>query len=976
MPGKRLGISMGLLVGVWAFAQHLPFRTLSIEDGLAQSVVYAVEQDRTGYLWFGTQTGLSRYDGLMFRTFDHRDGMKSTLVRCVFVDPDGTLWVGTEQGVGKLSGDRFRWIEAGLKHPSVRSMTQTRSGDFWVGTYGGGAARLVDGKFIPFSKADGLPNDHVRALAALRDGRLAIGTYGGGLCLYRSGDIECVDESRGLENLMVRALLEDPSGAIWIGTNDGVFVFQDGQARRDDRCTPLRGVTINSMVLDHRQRIWFATREQGVFILSDGRMKHYSTQQGLANDSVYGLAQDHEGNLWFGTYGGGVSQLGHEDFLIFNEQQGLANPSVYAFVEDRGGELWLATNGGGLAVIKGDEIRRYTKADGLVDNTVLCAETDFNGDLWLGTLNGVSVMSGDSFTTLDLSEGFVSPIVYDISMAPDGSLWFGTYEGLVRLHEGRFESIGTGQGLPNQRVNVIEFDAQGKGYIGTAGGLAVMRDNVISTLQIPGTDRGFVNDLYVDGAGVLWVATTDGCFSIEKDAVTGQVEDLPSQFCTVVVGSDDVGLWVGTNRGVAHVDNGRMRVFSSSDGLPSNEVNRGAGLVDAAGRVWLGSIGGVACFGAAEERERLPPPRVHIQGVSVFDRSLGLNSNLELAHDQNFLVFKYVGISLSRGDRVRYRVKLEGLHDQWRDLHGREVQYTSIPPGEYIFQVKACNADGVWSKPASMSFSIIPPLWRRPWFALLVAVLVTLMVASWVMRLKESNARLEARVQQRTAEVRKMYEEIKHLAVTDELTGLRNRRYLELMMPMELKRLNRRRVDLGFDTEDPDDGAEWAGMMLIDLDYFKQVNDSFGHAVGDRVIQEISAVIQDTFRETDIVARIGGEEFLVYLSDLGSNKIGGVAEKLLAAVRSHEVQMEGRNPIRVTCSIGYAMLPTHVDSRKLDWRDLAKVVDAAMYRAKRTGRDKTVGIAINTATAFEDTVSKLDEGLDEAVAAGVCRLLI
>ncbi len=974
MQTKALGLLFVVCV-LPLLAQRLPFRSISIEQGLAQSVVYAMAQDLDGFLWFGTQTGLSRYDGLEFVNYGQNDGLRSDMIRCIMVGHDGRVWIGTDRGLGCIHAGKIAWFDNGLHDVSVRSLTQGPNGDIWIGTYGGGVARLQGERFEMFTTQQGLPSNRIRAVLALRDGSLAVGTYGKGLAIIQNDKVVELGSASGATNDYIRSFMEDSSGALWVGTNEGVYVVKDRKIQPAD-LPELAHMSITAIVQDRQKRMWFATRESGAYAYSAQGLRHYDANLGLANNSVYSITEDHEGNMWFGTYGGGVSQLSHEDFIIFDEKHGLANASVYAFVEDQDGHIWFATNGGGLSVYDGTDIRSYSKKDGLIDNTVLSAELDSNGDIWLGTLNGVCIRSGDEFIAVEMTEAFRSPIVYDITQAPDGRMWFATYDGVVRLNNGEFESVSALAELPNQRVNTINFDQSGVAWLGTAGGLVRLDGEQVTIFGVEdGLPSEFVNDLYIDKEDHLWVATTNGCVRISDEQTFEQLPGLPSQFCTYVNGGPDLGVWVGTNRGVVKISTMQSQIYSASDGLPSNEVNRGAGFVDSGGRVWVGTVRGVACFLKSEQRDPLPAPRIHLSKVSTLDRQLDLSTNTRLGHNDNFLVFDFLGISLSHGDRVWYRVKLEGLQEKWRDVHAREVQYTSIRPGDYRFLVKARNAGGLWSEPAEFSFSIVPPLWQRPWFLGLLASAIALAIAAWVMRLKRSNAILEERVIERTAEVQKMYDEIQHLAVTDDLTGLRNRRYLDLMMPMELKRLNRRRVDLGLHEKENED-AEWSGMLLIDLDYFKQINDTFGHATGDDVLQQLAELLKDTLRETDIVSRLGGEEFFVFLPEVGFKRIATIAEKVLAVIRSHDFDIPSRKPIHVTCSIGFAMLPFHVDSRRLDWHDLAMIVDAAMYRAKKTGRDKAAGLEVNREIPFDEAVSHLRRDPVEAIESGTFRSLL
>ncbi len=325
--------------------QSLPFATYSSDDGLAESVVLAVEQDRDGYLWFGTPDGVSRFDGVEFTNFDESHGLPSPVVRTLFEDSAGTLWAGTDAGLASWRGDGWESAHAGVLEHSVRGLTEDGDGVLWAATYGG-AARLDGDDVTVFTSADGLAHDRVRAVLHDRQGRLWLGTYGGGVSRYEDGRFTSYGEGEGLADAGVRALAEYGDGLILAGTNTGVFQWTgDGFAPFAD-ASALAGSTIMTFLEDRRGRLWLGTRDRGACLADSGDC--YSLDQGLGDTSVNDLFEDREGNLWFATFGGGASRLTNESFLNFTTRTGLPYGSVQAFAEVAG-EIWIATHGGGVS---------------------------------------------------------------------------------------------------------------------------------------------------------------------------------------------------------------------------------------------------------------------------------------------------------------------------------------------------------------------------------------------------------------------------------------------------------------------------------------------------------------------------------------------------------------------------------------------------------------------------------------------------
>ncbi len=752
-----------------AAAQSLPFKSYSADDGLAQSVVLTMAQDRDGYLWLGTAYGISRFDGLVFSSWDEHDGLASNVVRCVYEDPSGTLWVGTDEGLNRWAQGRWEQPVPELAGRSVRCLASTPDGALWAGTYGQGAFRLAGQDVSRLTAADGLAHDSVRAAFCDRQGRLWLGTFGGGVSRVDGGRVLTLGAEDGLGNLFVRCLAEDSAGHVLVGTNAGVYQWTGSSFVPHPLTPSLAATTVTSLLEDRRGRLWVGTRDQGACRVSAGQVECFGLVEGLADDSVDAILSDREGNLWFATFGGGVSRLSTESFRNFTTSSGLPPGGVTTFAE-LGGEIWIGTHGGGIGRLVGGRFEPFTVADGLPHDKVLCAWADADGTLWVGTLAGAARRRPGQRRFEALPGLLGREVVYHI-LVVGGSRWFATYAGLAELSATGERLLTQDDGLPGRRVNHV-IPAQGGGlWVATEEGLARYRDGRFTAYtQKDGLTDDFIYWLHESGDGTLWVATTHGLNRLEdgRFRAYGLADGLSHELCSVILEDHRGVLWVGTTRGINVFDGQRFQAFTAKEGLPSSEVLPGAGFRDSGGRLWFGTVRGATVFEPGASPEAVPPPPVHVTGLEVEDARVEPVPGLSLPHDRNRLHFELVGISLTFPEEVRYRYRLEGLDERAHTTSSRSVTYPAVPPGRYTLRVEASH-DGVgWSpRPAAVSLEIAPPVWQRWWFrALVVAALGAALLTGHRLRVRSLRQRerlLAALVDERTRELAESRDQLQRI---------------------------------------------------------------------------------------------------------------------------------------------------------------------------------------------------------------------
>ena len=749
------------------------------QDGLPQNSVHAILQDRDGYLWFGTEEGLTRFDGVQFTTSSQATGsLRHNYVVLLSPALDGGFWVGTlNGGLTHYKDGRFtqRGQELGLTNNVVRAAYEDGRGGLWVGTVGGGLTLIRDGRATRYTREEGLSSDIVRGIignpdgsmwiatsegldllqegkvrafttqdglvdngvmSIYRDGQgaLWIGTLGG-LSRYADGRFTSFRHADGLPNGAVFALREDRAGNLWIGTEAGLCRFRNGLFATMTMESGLSGDRIRSIYEDQEGSLWVGTFGGGLTRLQDGKFTTYGVREGLAHDAVGPVIQDRHGSIWVGTRGGGLSRYHDGVFVSFTTRQGLPSNLIESLCEDHTGAIWIGTFGNGLARYK-DGIFTTVGASGSDRSSVTAVHEDRNGALWVGfNGGGVGRFVGGVFTYYTKADGLAHNMVRTIFEDRDGALWFGTLGGgISRYEKGRFTNYSTRNGLPFDVIGPIYQDAAGSYWIGTfGGGLIRYRDGVFRA-----------------------ITTRDGLFD---DTIYSILEDTQGHF------------WMSSNRGISRVSHLQLDAFADGkipsvtalafgegDGMRSRECNGNSpGAIRARdGTQWYSTLQGVAVIDPDRIAFNRRVAPVVVERVLADGKPISARKNFRVAPGRGALELHYTALSYLAPGQVRFRYRLEGFDRDWVEAGTRRVAYyTNIPPGRYTFRVIACNNDGVWSRAgASVTFRLEPHFYQTPGF-FGAAIGAILLIGVWGHRSRirklEARARvLRAQVDERT----------------------------------------------------------------------------------------------------------------------------------------------------------------------------------------------------------------------------------
>ncbi len=755
-------------------------QTWFAKDGLPQNSVHAILETPDGYLWFGTEEGLTRFDGVQFTTFNRaNESLRHNYVVALSPALDGGLWAGTlNGGLTHYKDGRFtqRGLELGLTNNPVRPVYEDGRGGMWVGTVGGGLTVIRSDGAKSYTRRDGLSSDIVRGILSDSGGGLWLATAEG-LNRFQDGTITPYTTRDGLANNGVMAIYRDRKGVLWIGTLGGLSRYADGRFTTFRRADGLPHDAVFALREDRAGNLWIGT-EAGLCRLSRGRFSTLTAKDGLSGDRIRSILEDREGSLWVGTFGGGLTRLQDGKFTTFTTREGLAHDAVGPVFQDRRGTIWVGTRGGGVSSYRDGTFRSYTTRDGLANDLVESIYDDRTGAIWLGTFgSGLSRYKNGSFTTLALPSGTSRNTVTTVHEDRKGNLWIGyNGGGLDRFKDGVFTSYTTAQGLAHNMVRSIFEDRDGALWIGTLGGGISRFENgrFVNFSTRTGLSHDVIGTIYQDGRGSHWIGTLGGGLIRHRKGTFKPITTLDGLFDNTVYAileDADGYFWMSCNNGISRVSRQQLDdfadgkvvavtvlAFGEADGMRNRECNGNSpGAIKASdGRLWFSTLDGVAVIDPSRIAfNRLPPP-VRVESVLADRKPVALSADLRIPPGKGELEFHYTALSYLAPERVRFRYRLEGFDRDWVDAGTRRVAYyTNLPPGRYVFRVSASNNDGVWNEAgASHALRLAPHFYQTPGFLGLCVGAVPLVGGWWhrsrIRRLERDARILRSLVEERT----------------------------------------------------------------------------------------------------------------------------------------------------------------------------------------------------------------------------------
>lgn len=720
------------------------------KDGLPQNSVHAIVQTCDGYLWFGTDEGLARFDGLQFKVFNLRNTpqFKSNQVRALCEGNDSTLWIVFADWGGIVSYRNGKFSSfATNRTPFIPSSNLhvfcDSKGMIWFSSFDG-LLRFnpKDTSSLLYTMKQGLPFNTVTSSLEDTTGAILASTRQG-LSIFEHGRFRLHPSVQ----FPIRALCRDKHGAIWFAGKFGIARLNSDSSVTTygvESGFPLSAAGVNSIYEDRVGTLWIATAGSGLYRFADGKFSSFTVADGLSSSFAESVFEDAEGNLWIGTTGGGLNRLTNTKFTTYLPSTGPT--MVWSVYEDRTGAIWAGNETGSLLRLEKGRLVQAFDDSSLRAGAVMAVLLDRQGVLWSGGRSGIYRIHNWKKRVLTKSDytfyqtGLVSAITEDAQ----GGIWAGTIRGLFHYNKGVVTNYTKEQGLGgNNDVRVVHQDRKGDLWMCmSAGGITRLHNGafiVYDSKGYPNAPEGPIS-MCEDSSGTMWFGTlASGLvrWNGEKFSALRYAQNIYDE-SIFSIQEDRLGhLWMSSNNGVFRVSKQELNdvcdgrrpsmqctVYGMSDGMKSDECNGGfmnSGCTSRTGSMWFPTTIGLVMVTPANLPLNRIPPSVVIESFSADKKTIEPASEIEIGPGAGVLEFTFTGLSYMASDKVRFRVLLEGFDAEWTDVGKRRyVSYTNIPPGRYRFRVTASNNDGVWNETgASMAFVLKPHFYQTSVFYLL-----------------------------------------------------------------------------------------------------------------------------------------------------------------------------------------------------------------------------------------------------------------
>ncbi len=956
---------------------------IDVPAGLLEAggAINAIAESPTGDILIGTATGFGILDqgtGAVTILNQQNGGLPSNQVNDILMDQDNVVWLGLDSGLAQMD---FITRKVILHLPSpenpkstlentLRTLAVDRAGRVWGGSDLG--IFRFDRKSQAFTRYQhnpkdptSLPINFLWSLYVDNSGRMWVGTDGAGLSLYNEPQDNWLSYSRSdggagqLSSNVVRRIYEDRTGDIWVGTYpSGVHLYD-------------------------RSSI-------GIRAYQKSAISH----QGPMDNNVEAVVEDKEGKIWVGANGVSRFDPQTDSFTHYpyapGEDSPIAAPNMLYGTIDSQNRLLFGSWGAGVQV--------YNPTTDRFDSLPVDPDQSRRGEKTGSTLNDL--------------------MVWNVFEDREHNIWFGThYNGLTKFDRktGVYSFFPHSESGPHSLSSAVTWvsyeDSQGRFWVGTAYGLNLMnRENNSFKRYLPDDKNprslanGSVLAIYEDSKKRLWFGTDMGLhlYHPETDDFThyGTRNGFADPGIRAITQDHQGNLWVGTNNGVVRFNPDTLAVknYTRFNGALIGGITTGAVTFTRANEVVFGSRNGVYFFDVdqLESNQNQLAPAIAITDFRLFtekvpvhgphkllDKVITQTSAITLNHTQSMISFSFAALNYRDTEKNLYAYKLEGFDNQWREVgNQRTALYTNLPAGSYRFRVKASNNDGIWNEEGrSLQLTVLPPPWKTWWaYTLYISVVIGLLLMfvrtqhQKVVVARNISRELEHKVTERTAELRNKnaelegaYAQLEAISLSDPLTGLNNRRYLQKLIPMDIAKVQREYAPPAPDRLLRPNTRDLT-FFILDVDFFKAVNDTHGHAAGDQLLIQLSDTLTKICRESDCVVRWGGEEFLIVSRFADRDEAPLMAERIRKSIEQHNFTLPDGNILKKTCSMGFASFPfLREHTATLSWEQVIDIADRALYAAKKSGRNRCVGLAANDNTPEDNLYPRISRDLSSMI---------
>ncbi len=771
-------------IGSGVSAKKMWFDSYSQETGLPFNQILCINQDLDGWIWIGTNRGLSRFDGYRFKNFlpstNDSISIKGLLVRTILTDRKGNLWVGTENGGLNVYRRETETFEQPFKNnPTCSSIMQTvldieedKNGNLWLGTRGYVLKIDPSNRVTKYAIYENDRSIAVKKLEFDRSGRLWIGTSGDLYLLdFKKNTIRRFETKTKIGNIYnIMDLVLDSDGDMWVTTGSmGAFLVNT----KTLEVKPIvffpfaeRSKAVRKVTEDKPGIFWIGTRG-GLYIYNkaSGMMTHYvhdeREQQSLKDNSVNTVFRDRNGDMWIGTRQG-LSLCARSKQVFSNyeahpsDKSGkyLNSESVYALWMDKAKNIWIGTEDGGINIYNPSTqsyqyiINEKGNTNSLSENCIKAFLEDKKGNLWIGTFHGgIDVMNLQNKrirhyrNNPTIPSTLVSNDVWDFTQDSQGTIWIATSSGVDKYDSTSDSFVHCPELSGKERINWIDKDSHNNIWMGSNSEV-IIYNTVTKKIN---RHKEYTFSFLEDSKGRYWITSFDkglAEYSINDGAIAHYRNEAGlahNQFLNVLEDNDQK-LWISSSDGLMCFDpeNHSMLKYNKKDGIQNSNFNYGAAFKSTDGELFFGGISGFTHFNPSEivvEKHQTPLVITELKVLNrkietgshennILKKSISVTDLLTLGYKQNAFSVEFASLNFTSSESNQYSYYLEGLDEEWSDPSiNRIASYTNIDPGYYVLKIcSVINGERQTDNIRELIIKVTPPFWRTYWFLFLVII--------------------------------------------------------------------------------------------------------------------------------------------------------------------------------------------------------------------------------------------------------------
>lgn len=771
------------------------FSHISSKDGLSESQVKVILQDSYGFMWFGTKNGLNRYDGTSIQTFncdDYVAGKGNHNISALFEDEHKRLWVGTDRGVYIYDPvyDLFSFVDlkaenGGQMSNWVAEIASDPAGNIWILIPDQGAFRYKDDRlyYYAITNKDNLKRESPCAICIRENGEVWIGTTGVGLFRYdpQTDSFAQHHTDKDGHTLMGAHIFAICDYGDWIA-----LAIHDGELKKYNPDTNTLQ-TVNAPGVHHsilrdvacydQKNLWICTHA-GLFIVNEASQKVTHLQEdlmhsySLSDNIIFCIYKDREGGIWLGTKFGGVNYLPNhkllfERFVPSSSENSLNTRRIRELAEAPDGHIWIGTEDNGIHILNpstGEVVQLQYPASDRKNHLMTQSLSIHDGKVYCGLFKyGMDIVDISDHSIRHLTHRQLNldeESVYSQLIDSRGRLWVGNAWGLSRAEAGSLDFARIPEIGLDWIVCILE-DKQGHVWLASMGNGIWKYDPADDSFKkyindpkdASSLSSNSVSSIMEDSRGQIWFSTDRGgiCrYNRADDNFTtfSKQQGLPDDVAYKILEDKNRYLWFGTNQGLVKFkpETGEIRVFTTRDGLVGNQFNYNSGIRTSDGKFYFGTIDGLIAFHPDDDRQTDFIPPVYITKFSIYNKEVTVHTpnsplsksilhtrRITLPYDQSNISFDVAMPSYSSTRNKECFYKMEPLDNEWvKASSNQNISYAKLPPGHYVFHVKATQEAGTDEQPAtSLRITVLPPWWLSTWAYIIYMLLALCLIYAW-----------------------------------------------------------------------------------------------------------------------------------------------------------------------------------------------------------------------------------------------------